>query len=265
MRHDLKICALVYAVLHTAMPALAQEAESVAEKSKDIELKSLFFTDQEMEKIRQSQAAYANRKVGASEQTDFDEEEWFSQAGEIKQARSQDRYFTYPQFFLESLVFHTDIDWTIWLNGQRITPANTTKDITVTSVDKNQVALQWRPSDFEKVKKTWEKAKHDLVKVDETAGLVFFTLKTNQTFSSYVMKVLEGKVMPVTVDYQAIEKEFQEKLVVPEKISEEVIAPKDNNGNLDSMPASSQNTSEIIGLYETGEQKKNDSTTVTAP
>ncbi|MFO0388621.1 MAG: hypothetical protein ACK502_02730 [Alphaproteobacteria bacterium] len=278
MRYDLKVYALVCVagMLHTAMPALAQEAENVAEKTKEIELKSLFFTDKEVEKIRQSQEAYANRKVGVPEPTDFDEEEWFSQVGEIKQARSQDRYFTYPQFFLESLVFHTDVDWTIWLNGQRITPANGSQDITVTSVDKNQVTLQWRPGDFEKVKKAWAKAQHESIQVDEVAGLVFFTLKPNQTFSSYVMKVLEGKVLPVTVDYQAVEKEFQEKLVIPEKKSDdvpgaaletsaEVVLPQDNNGNSEATPAISQNPSEIIGLYETGEQKKNDNATAPAP
>jgi hypothetical protein len=259
-------------------PALAQEAQIVAEKPKENELGSLFFTDKEMEKIRQAQAAYAGREVGSSKSADFNEEEWFSQAGEIKQARSQDRYFTYPQFFLESLVFRTDADWTIWVNGQRISPApeggNT--DITVTAIDKNQVSLKWRPDDFEKVKKTWAKTQHESVHVDEAAGLVFFTLKPNQTFSSYGMKVLEGKVLSVTVDNQAVEKEFQEKLVVPEPVSgavqdmlsgkpeDQEVTPDDNTSAAVAAPAPSENPSEIIGLYETGEQKKNDNTT-TAP
>ncbi len=231
-------------------------------------LESIFYSDKEVEKIRLAVLSYTNRGGTTTVREDFSAEEWFSQVGEIKQARSQDRYYTYPQFFLESLVFHTDTDWTVWLNGQRITPESKqhSSEIKVVGIDKNQVTLQWTPADFERVRKTWENNSNEFVMLDQAARMVSFVLKPNQTFSSYVMKVLEGKVLPVTVDNQEIEKDFQAKPIVLDNspdVIQDIYSDSDatNNekqpeANIAPIVPTQENPAELIGNYGSGEQKK---------
>ena len=88
------------------------------------------------------------------------------------------------------------------------------------SLDKNQVDIEWTPVRMDRVNAVWDTVKgmppqtssgqSGHVKVHADKGTVTFTLRPNQTFSSYTMRVVEGKVTPVTVD------------------------PKDNNGTKDN-------------------------------
>lgn len=263
------LLALSYAA--TLVNATAQDTPPAPAEA--IQPESIFYSDNEVASIRQALSAYANRGDGGDQPSDFNAEEWLNQAGEIKQARSQERYFTYPQFFLESLVFRSDADWTVWINGQRITPeANHEKsEIKIRNIDKHQVSLEWRPADMESVRKTWAKVAHGGAVVDESAGIVSFMLKPNQTFSSYVMKVLEGKVLPVTIDNQEIERDFQAKTVsdnslkavqdvfsstdspVPESASGEKPAENPVDTPVSSGPAAA---SEAVAIYGTTEEKK---------
>jgi hypothetical protein len=75
--------------------------------------------------------------------------------------------------------------------------------ISIIGVDKDSVIIEWKPDDWEKVHSSWDRvANHDAdaaVSVDVIRGLVIFTLHPDQTFSSYVMRVLQGKVKQITV------------------------------------------------------------------
>ena len=65
-------------------------------------------------------------------------------------------------------------------------------------VDKEKVIVEWKP---EKMDKIVEKdSSNGAVKVDVLGSKVIFTLRANQTFTSYAMSVVEGKVSPVTVN-----------------------------------------------------------------
>ncbi len=245
-----QVCAGVCALLIAVPAALAQEAPPVSapKPPKEAEIESLFYTASEVDKIHQAMNAYLRKKSGQAGDETFNPDEYYDQASEIKQSRAEGRYFTYPQFFLESLVFRSDIDWTIWVNGQKITPdsASAANEIRVVNIGKGEVTFEWQPHSMEKVNEVWGKWPNDQVVVNGMQGTVGFTLHPNQTFSSYVMRVLEGKVMPVTIDNQYLEST----LPVP--------PPTPANGNQPVTPEESPpaDPKAIIGLYENTEEEK---------
>jgi len=54
---------------------------------------------------------------------------------------------TFPQFFMESLVYNSPEDWVVRINGQRITPGTPAYklDVVVVAIDRDKVMLRWRP------------------------------------------------------------------------------------------------------------------------
>jgi hypothetical protein len=52
---------------------------------------------------------------------------------------------------------------------------------------------------MDKVVEAWRSQNNDDIQVDEQEGTVVFTLRPNQTFTSYLMRVVEGRVQPVTI------------------------------------------------------------------
>ena len=142
------------------------------------------------------------------------------------------RYFTYPQFFLESLVYHSREDWYVRVNGRKITPQTLADQgsLTIVALDHDKAMFRWKPVEMARVLEAWDKlplppqdkktgADNASIKmefnesdkildkvpdapviVDKERRLVTFVLHPNQTFSSFSMMVLEGKVKPVTVD-----------------------------------------------------------------
>lgn len=161
-------------------------------------VRSLFFNERDMESIRKAVAAYtrASSGEGGSEAMDF----LRRLQGEEKPKPGQ-RYFMYPQFFLSSLVYHSSQDWSARINGQYYTNKQPEGvGIRVTDIDKDKVALEWTPADLHRVEEVWNATTTKDPAVNLSGGKVTFTLKTNQTFSSYVMRVLEGKVKPKVLD-----------------------------------------------------------------
>jgi hypothetical protein len=183
-------------------------------------LRSLFFSAEEIVAIRAAIASYKRRAANLGEE--ITEDEMLKLPG-FQEAPSS-RFFTYPQFFLESLVYHSPKDWVIWLNSQKIThaSANITTDIRVLAIDENQVKLEWHPAVMERIMDVWQKNPTEGITVDSANGTVTFSLHTNQTFSSYVMRVLEGKVMPVTIDTDQLP---LKETVVPEEAADSGIIP----------------------------------------
>ena len=170
--------------------------------SEPLEIRSLFFSPEETADIRYAMNIYKKNSSGRRDDNDFDEEDFLNRLTGIRKAQETNRYYKYPQFFLESLVYHAADNWIIWVNGQKLTqdsPMENT-DLSVMDINEDMVRLKWKPVSMQKVNETWEQMENDNVEVYKRRGEVIFTLKVNQTFSSYVMNILEGKVQPVTVD-----------------------------------------------------------------
>ena len=112
----------------------------------------------------------------------------------------QTQIFSYPQFYMEFLMFHSESSWMVLLNGQRFAsdiPADNTADLRVLNIQPERVVFEWKPKNMDRIRESWDGQPSSNVSVDFSAKTVTFALRLNQTFSSYLMKVVEGKVTPV--------------------------------------------------------------------
>ncbi len=179
--------------------AMAAAAAAAANKSLK-KIPSLFYTPEEVTDIHLAINTYIKRQANRDDLT-FDEEAFLRRLSGVKKA-SHSKLYTYTQFFLDSLVYHGPENWIMWINGIKFTQDTPGgfNNLQILHIDSDKVTLEWMPPTMEKVLEIWSQYPNDEVIVDQLRGKVTFTLHPNQTFSSYVMKVLEGKVKPVTVD-----------------------------------------------------------------
>lgn len=214
----------------------------------DIKIRSLFFTPAEVADIRYAVNIYRKNTTGQSMGEDMDEEDFLNKLVGMKRTTESNRYFQYPQFFLESLVYHTATNWIIWVNGQKLTQASPVEgaELSVLAIDKDKVSLLWRPVLMERVNATWSQLpEHDSgVMVHDKDKSVQFTLRPNQTFSSYVMSVLEGKMAPVTVDTQTIQMPEE---VIPRQ--SELPAELSENQDKKTSEENKEGLTGLIGAY----------------
>jgi len=132
---------------------------------------------------------------------------------------SEEQVFVPITFYLASLIYPADKDWTIWLNGKKIRKENEKtelKDSVVTNINSNHVVIdatleagtlnmnspeyktKLLPVTEPDGKRNWDYASEDgKIKLDSAAGVVRFKIGMNQTFSLYDMVIKEGIYMPV--------------------------------------------------------------------
>ena len=127
--------------------------------------------------------------------------DFLSQLEEAKKTAQFEKNYEYPQFFLESLMYHTPEDWFIQINGQKLSPDKRERfGLRVISVDDEKAQFEWKPTNMQLVEDSWSRMHNDEVVVNRKAGTVTFSLRANQTFSSYLMRTVEGKVKPVRIE-----------------------------------------------------------------
>lgn len=173
---------------------------------------SLFFTDKEISRIRTALNTFSKHGSQPDDATPKTENQPAGVLPEnaesdtptsTKQQPAAPKTFTYPQFTLQSLVYHSPEDWVVQVGGQRLaadTPQSTGM-LHVVAIDKDGVTLEWSPENLQRVGNVATDAA-GLIRVDRARRLVYFTLRPNQTFTSYAMRVVEGKVPPVTISLE---------------------------------------------------------------
>jgi hypothetical protein len=110
-----------------------------------------------------------------------------------------------PSFFLSSIVYRSQVDWAVWINGFKISNRNNKKSppLYVDSISADQVTLIWFPAKLilpdvmEITDKSQDRAK--AARLDEKTGSVTFILKPNETFVSGIMSIKEGKVPSISI------------------------------------------------------------------
>lgn len=111
-----------------------------------------------------------------------------------------------PIFYLSSILYHSDDDWVLWVNGQRFTARKTVaaeKGLEVVSVTPDSASFSWGPIQFDKVQAKLTPALDNpapagslgiagRTTIDAPTHRVIFTLTPNQTFYTLVPTVSEG-------------------------------------------------------------------------
>lgn len=171
---------------------------------------SLFISPEEQGLINEALASYKRTRDNANKNAENQAKNFLNQLeAAVPEAPAEPPKpvpFTYPQFFLELLNYRGPNDWLVQINGRKFGPhiAPAEHWLRIIVVDKESVVVEWKPRDMGKVNDAWmvvppnDTSRSDVM-VDSVHDTVTFTLRQNQTFSSYAMRVLEGKVRPITV------------------------------------------------------------------
>ncbi len=113
-----------------------------------------------------------------------------------------------PYFHLGSIMYISPDNWSVWLNGKRMTQKNPDKikNIKIMDVERDFVKLRWRPNTIETIQNTWNKRlenPEDFKKFGiEDFNIDFnrdrtvtFRLHPNQTLYTDAMEIVEGRRM----------------------------------------------------------------------
>ncbi len=112
---------------------------------------------------------------------------------------------SYPVFYLSSIAFRANNDWSIWVSGRKITSRKNPTTLRILNVTANQVSFSWEPTYKEALAIRTKKdlfaptgpVKNRLTKTpsyryNELTGVITFTLKANQSLTVGYMNTFEG-------------------------------------------------------------------------
>jgi len=191
-----------------ANPAIAQTPKAPeVEFSGVANMKSILFADTDVAAIYNARKFYEQHLNGATN-GGIAEDDFLKNLEKIGASKSDvaPKTFTYPQFFLSSLAYHSPNDWVVWINNEKFTPESgvSLAGLRILSINNEKATVEWQPVNMDKIIDS-ANIDDNLIQIDIMRNKVVFTLKANQTFTSYAMKVVEGKVTPVTINLNGAE------------------------------------------------------------
>lgn len=174
--------------------------EGTADGGADTELTSLLLSDSDIASIRSARTYYEQHLNGKN--NGIAEDDFLKNLEKMSNMQeTEPKTFTYPQFYLASIAYRSANDWVVWINDEKITQESgvSADGLRIVQIDSGKVTVEWKPQRMDKIADIASSG-NDAVKVDFLNNKVTFSLKANQTFTSYAMRVVEGKVPPMTVD-----------------------------------------------------------------
>lgn len=164
-------------------------------------IRSLFFSESEITAINNARASYDQRMAGVNNN---EEDDFLKNLEKVKISDhdANSLKFTYPQFYLSSIAYYGASNWVVWVNEEKITQDSgiSASGLKVIEINKERVVFEWKPQRMDKIVDVGEASSDGVVKTDFARGKLNFELHPNQTFSSYAMRVAEGKLAPVTIN-----------------------------------------------------------------
>jgi len=143
--------------------------------------RSMMFSAGDIDAIRQAADAYHG--AAPAELTDGLENAGKDLMGTLMQRR----------FYLSSIVYHSPVDWAVWLRDQEFTPDTRAQDeLTLVSLTRKQVTFLWKPHQLSFYLHKNTHVSDPNIHVNSAGGGITFTLYTNQTFLPAAMQISEG-------------------------------------------------------------------------
>lgn len=220
--------------------------EKTLEKAKDVidafETGTLMFDRKDIDGVNKIITALLSgiKQEEKKETTEKDGEEkenllsnLLDQLGD-KEQTALPKSYTFPSFYMSSVVYYSANDWAVWINGFKFSNRNNKKipPLYVENISKTQATIVWFPAKslHEGLKEIQGKNKKRdrFVSFDSTKGTFTFTLKPNETFVSGISSIKEGRVASL---------EIARKIEVLENGSSSGQLQSDQNLSPDFMPA----------------------------
>jgi hypothetical protein len=172
--------------------------------------KSVFFTEEEIKRMKQVLYISESFKGEAvSDKPQTDDTAFNDLLGSLNNKATVDvsPITEFPSFYVSTIVYKSPSNWSLWLNGNRVTPKRVPAGIEVVAVSPTGAQFLWKPEKFLQFKAYWDDieagkvtkaparslSQASKVTFDKKNSAWVFTVKTNQTFASQYMAVLEGK------------------------------------------------------------------------
>lgn len=127
-----------------------------------------------------------------------------------------------PSFYLNSVVFISDKNWAIWINGKKIRMQDINPNIKIESIAKDKAEITWETKDLDIISPAWRSrlefveankenklekngyiSKKEKIYIPEDGSFVRFSLMPNQTFVSYDMRIAEGFVPETPIVFES--------------------------------------------------------------
>lgn len=196
-------------------PAKPMVDQKALEKAKDIidtfNTDSVMFDKKDISAINKIIAAWMSgvRPDKPQEETKKDDKDdllsnLLDQLGD-KEQEALPKSYTFPSFYLSSIVIYSATDWAVWVNGFKFSNRNNKKvpPLYVESISSTKATLVWQParSLLESIKEIEAKNKNRdrFVTFDASKGTYTFTLKPNETFVSGISSIKEGRVASIEI------------------------------------------------------------------
>ena len=103
-------------------------------------------------------------------------------------------------FYLNSIIYHSKNNWSVWVNGKKITHKKNDSDLHIIKVNKKRIQCRWSTGYGKFVKILTKLKKEELlpdmvsVMINDNIAEIIFTLKPNQSFEiSNGVFINEGK------------------------------------------------------------------------
>jgi len=186
--------------------ATGEEAEDIPEPESEATDSStasatLFFSANEMESILSARQQFLEGIVDVEES----EADLLDQLQGIKSQQLEEvNEKAFPQFYLETLMYRSPTDWTVYLKdgetSKKFTPATEIPEnarLKIIVVKPEEVIFEWKPRNWVYVSGKFTEGKG--IKMDTARQMLIFGIGVNQTMSSYDMEIKEGVVTPVDI------------------------------------------------------------------
>lgn len=202
---------------------------------------SIFFSPNEMAILAKVKIIYGRQSLG--EEENYNEEDLLAQIQNLKLLGGDASKVSaipiiveefYSQFYLESIIYHSQADWKIRVRQDEKTfeyqheTASQRPDLKVISLSGEQVTFEWKPINWQRIIQTYH-GDNAAILLDDKTRTVIFSLMVNQTLFSYDMTLREGVMKSIrfankqATGNQKISDKLLQEIFAPDKLEEEKV------------------------------------------
>ncbi len=150
---------------------------------------SLFFREEQIERLNLVKDAVS---AGIEVQANFDDE--------IESKQEQIAKVNVINFYLNSILYYSKDNWSIWINGSKINKESSNTDLELLTIDSKNVKFKWTTG-YGKFVDTLTKIVDEgkipqdiYIEITDNIAIVIFSLKPNQSFRlGSSLNIIEGK------------------------------------------------------------------------
>lgn len=192
-------------------PSLPGAEEKSRQPSYGKEPLSIMYSDDEMEKLRTVLNAYELEGKVPEDPETAEKGDFLDELTQDVEPDVQAAEQALPVFYLGSIVYRGPEEWSVWVNGERISNVENIQSLRVNTISRERAEFMWKLENVaqgEAIRRSMEANKNTAVTDHREAeeedydlnveeGVLRFSLRPNQTFLVKEMKIIEGRLAPV--------------------------------------------------------------------